>query len=579
MGNLYFRFQRIIRFFFITILLLSLFSLLVGTAKAQPRLTFNPLITSGLSSPLDIVNAGDASGRLFIVERGGAIKIFKNGSLIAKPFLNIHDTIVSGGEQGLLSLAFHPDYESNRYFFVWYTRSGDGAVTLARYRTSPTNPDTALPNSGVVLLSITKPGTPAFTNHNGSKLNFGPDGYLYIGTGDGGSGGDPFNNAQDSLSLRGKMLRLDVDDFSDPPHYDIPADNPYVTNPNIRDEIWAFGLRNPWRWSFDRATGDMWIADVGQGDWEEVNVRTPAQSAGTNYGWRCYEGNAVENGSGCKTAPNYSFPIHVYPHNSMTGGFSVTGGYVYHGPGFPLLTGYYIMVDHISGRLWLINPNGSGGWNIYTQAPTAGSGSIAGFGEAEDGTLYAVSLGGAVYTVEANSLVPVQLLEWKANWIDDDVRLSWQTTREVNFDGFEVEFSRDGINFFKQGAVAAKNLPNGGTYSFDHRMPGHENLFYRLKMVDRDGRIDYSWIISLKKVGITQIYPTLIENGVLNITINEPYDQLQLINMDGQRVLTRRLDGRTTGNISITLPSLKPSTYLVQLLSKEKRFQQKIIIK
>ena len=579
MANIYLRYHRTIRFLISIMLLPLLFSFLIGSAKAQPRLSFNPLITSGLADPLDIVNAGDGSNRLFIVQRGGQIVIYKNGGLVPAPFLNILDSLTSfGGEQGLLSLAFHPDYETNRYFYVWYTRSGDGAVTLARYRTSTANADSAMPNSGVVLLSIPKPGTPPFTNHNGAKLNFGPDGYLYVGTGDGGSGGDPNNNAQDSLSLRGKMLRLDVSNFDNPPYYFIPPSNPYTSNPNILDEIFAFGLRNPWRWSFDRATNDMWIADVGQELWEEVNVRTFAQADSANYGWRCYEGNATYNTSGCGPAGNYVFPIHAYPHDG-TGGFSVTGGYVYRGPGFPLLTGYYIMADFITGRLWLINPNGNGGWNVYVQAPTAGSANIVGFGEAEDGTLYAVSLVGSVYTVEANSQVPVQLLEWKAAWVDNDVRLSWQTTREENFEGFEIEFSRDGLNFIKQGAVTAKNLPNGNHYSFDHKVPGGENLFYRLKMLDRDGRFDYSWIVSLKKIGITQIYPTIISNGVLNISINEPYNLMQVINMHGQQVLQRTLNGQT-GSISITLPStLKPGTYLVQLLSKEKRFQQKIIIR
>ena len=321
----------------------------------------------------------------------------------------------------------------------------------------------------------------------------------------------------------------------------------------------------------------MWLADVGQNLWEEVNVLPFSQFDSTNFGWRCYEGNATFNTGGCRPASNYKFPIHVYGHNS-TGGFSVTGGYVYRGPTYPLLNGYYIMADYVSGRLWLINPNGSGGWNVFVQEPTSGSANISGFGEAEDGTLYAVSLNGGVFTVAANSLVPVQLLEWKGVWVGDDVRLNWQTSREVNFDGFEIEFSRDGLNFIKQGAVSAKNLLNGSTYTYTHRVPGGENLFYRLKMIDRDGQYEYSWIVSLKKAGITQIYPTIIENGVLNISINEPYDLMQVINLDGQRVLTRTLNGQT-GNISITLPILKPSTYLVQLLGKEKRFQQKIIIK
>ncbi len=229
MVNIYARYHGTFRFLVITSLLVFLFSFLIGFASAQPRLSFNPLITSGLSSPLDIVNAGDGSNRLFIVQRGGQIRIYKNGGLVTAPFLNIQDTIVSGGERGLLSLAFHPDYENNRYFYVWYNRTGTGNVTLARYRTSLANPDSAMPNSGVEMISLPKPG--GQTNHNGAKLIFGTDGFLYIGTGDGGGGGDPAENAQDSNDLMGKMLRLDVSNFNTPPYYTSPGSNPYTGNP------------------------------------------------------------------------------------------------------------------------------------------------------------------------------------------------------------------------------------------------------------------------------------------------------------------------------------------------------------
>ena len=232
---------------------------------------------------------------------------------------------------------------------MWYT-DVNGAVTLARYRRDVTNPDIADPASGQVLLRYSKPGSPYFTNHNGGKLNFGPDGMLYVGTGDGGNGGDPYNNAQNGNSLMGKMLRLNVNSFAtSAPFYDIPADNPFLApGDGILDEIYAIGLRNPWRWSFDRSTGDMWIADVGQGAWEEVNWLAAGSTSGVNYGWRCYEANHVY-GSGCSPAVTDTIaPIFEYSHNNATGGYSITGGYVYRGASYPELQGYYITADYLS---------------------------------------------------------------------------------------------------------------------------------------------------------------------------------------------------------------------------------------
>ena len=358
----------------------AVFSLQLHAQPAgNPRLIFTPFI-SGLSSPLDIVNPGDGSNRLFIVQRGGAIRIY-DGGLLPTPFINLQDTVLENGEQGLLSMAFHPDYENNGYFFVYYTDK-EGDVTLARYQRSSAL--IANPNSEVVLLELPKPGTPYFANHNGGKIAFGTDGYLYVSIGDGGGSGDPFNNAQNGNSLFGKMLRLNVNNFAVAPYYSVPADNPYVGDPNVLDEIWALGLRNPWRWSFDRLTGDMWIADVGQGSWEEVNFRAANATGGINYGWRCYEGSNPYNTSGCAPISSYIAPIFQYPHNNATGGYSVTGGYVYRGTGSPLLTGWYVMADYISGNVWKIHPDGAGGWTVFQQSGL--SGNIAGFGEGEDGT-------------------------------------------------------------------------------------------------------------------------------------------------------------------------------------------------
>ena len=367
-------------------------SVCIPHLKAQPQLTFTPFINN-VSSAVDIKNAGDGSNRLFIVQQTGAVRIYKNGALLTRPFLNVADIIKNGSEQGLLSIAFPPNYKQAGYFFIYYTAT-NANVTLARYKVSAGNPDVADASSGVVLFSYAKPG--GFNNHNGGALQFGRDGYLYVTIGDGGSGGDPFNNAQNLSSPFGKMHRLDVRRLN-APYYKIPADNPFVNTPNALKTIWAYGLRNTWRWSFDRQNGNAWIADVGQDLWEEVNVSNPSVAKGANYGWRCYEGNTVYNSDSCGVSSNYHFPILAYPHNTTTGGYSVTGGYVYRGNAIPALKGYYICADYISANAWKIVSNGSGGWNISMQKNVPSS--IVSFGEDESGELYAASLNGTVYKI------------------------------------------------------------------------------------------------------------------------------------------------------------------------------------
>jgi len=285
----------------------------IQTASIPPALKFTPF-ASGLTQPLFITHAGDGSNRIFIVERGGTIRILKNGSLLPVPFLDVHTLLsTTGGEQGLLGLAFHPDYKNNRYFFVAYT-DVSGAITLARYQASLSDPDLA-ETSGNVLLAIPK----TYANHNGAMLAFSPlDGYLYMSTGDGGGAGDPDNNAQDRTSLLGKILRLDVDSASP---YAIPATNPYYNNPDplIKQEIWAYGLRNPWRFSFDRKTGDLYIADVGQKKVEEVDFQQFNSSGGNNYGWSILEGNlCFKPAVNCVQPSNYVSPVAVYRHGRMT---------------------------------------------------------------------------------------------------------------------------------------------------------------------------------------------------------------------------------------------------------------------
>lgn len=564
----YFRYGTLLFILFITLQVQS-------QPAGNPRINFAPFI-QGLSAPLDLVNAGDGTGRLFIVQRGGAIRIY-DGGLIATPFIDLKDTVLNNGEQGLLSMAFHPDYETNGYFFVYYTDK-EGDVTLARYQRS-SNPLIADPNSEVILLELPKPGNPYFSNHNGGKIAFGTDGYLYVSIGDGGNGGDPFNNAQNGNSLFGKMLRLNVNNFATPPYYSIPPGNPYSSDPNVRDEIWALGLRNPWRWSFDRLTGDMWIADVGQGAWEEINYRAVGTTGGINYGWRCYEGTNPYNTSGCAGASSYISPIFQYPHNSATGGFSVTGGNVYRGPGFPFLNGWYIVADYISGNVWKIYPDGSGGWNVFQQSGLPGN--IAGFGEAEDGTLYAVSLGGGnVYRVESIALVPVKLKLFKGSWQERDAVVSWQTEFEENVNRFDIQYSTTGTEFSNIGSVNASNNSTGNMYTFTHTPIEAGKHFYRLAMIDNDGTIEYSRIINLNNSDIleTRVFPTVVENGIINIETNEPLQSIQIISMLGRVELKQVLNGQS-GKFNLQVGQLQAGNYVLHLMAEGTLITRKFVIK
>jgi glucose/arabinose dehydrogenase len=373
-----------------------LFALLCAASAPLARADVQlQLVTSGLASPVAIANAGDGTGRLFIVEQGGRIRIW-SGSLAATPFLDIHGSILAGGERGLLGLAFHPQYASNGRFFVYYTDL-TGTLTIAEYHVSG-DPNVADPLSGQVLLSIPHPN---FSNHNGGNLAFGPDGYLYAGTGDGGSGGDPDGNGQNLGSLLGKLLRLDVDGPSL-----IPPSNPFVDgNPATRDEIWAYGLRNPWRFSFDRQNGDLFIGDVGQGCWEEIDYQRHGEGAGANYGWNAMEGNKCYDPPSCTPPPTcvdsgFTLPIATYPHGPDC---SVTGGYRYRGTLVPSLSGVYLFGDYCSGVIRAANPGAGDSWTSATLLDTDLS--ITSFGEDEQGEVYVADGGGGIYRF-APSTVP-----------------------------------------------------------------------------------------------------------------------------------------------------------------------------
>ena len=337
-----------------------------------------------------LTHAGDGSGRVFLVEKTGRIWVVTaDGAIRRTPFLDIRDIVDSAAsERGLLSVAFDPDFAENGEFYVNFTsKAGDGDTVVARYRAADLQE--ADPATGVEILRIDQPAA----NHNGGQLQFGPDGYLYIGTGDGGSAGDPWDNAENLGVLLGKMLRIKV---SGEATYAIPPDNPFLGREDVRMEIWAYGLRNPWRFSFDRATGDLYIADVGQNKWEEVDFQPADSAGGEHYGWNTMEGNhCYDPPEGCDTSGKVP-PVWEYPHPE---GCSITGGYVYRGRAYPQLAGLYFYGDFCSGVIYALRQNQEGGWESQ---PVLESGlNIASFGEDEAGELYVLDLNGAVYRLKA----------------------------------------------------------------------------------------------------------------------------------------------------------------------------------
>lgn len=354
-------------------------------------------VASNFTNPVDIAHCGDK--RLFVVEQTGYIRIIDStGKVLAKPFLDIDARVLSGGERGLLGLAFHPNYVQNGWFFVNYIKS-DGNSRIARFSVNTNDPNLADPNTELPILEVQQP----YPNHNGGCLKFGPDGQLYIGFGDGGSGGDPQNNGQKNTSLLGKFLRINVDSSSIMQPYKIPVDNPFVGNTAYRPEIWSTGWRNPWRFSFDRLTGDLWVGDVGQDVREEIDME-PAGKSGLNYGWRCYEAAQTYNTSGCQSSSQYAQPVFSYGHSAQ-GGCSVTGGFVYRGSKNPDLSGLYLFADYCTGRWWTVKRNAD---STFTGTALANltDYEYSSLGEDRDGELYVAGhVSGKIYRVSYSTSV------------------------------------------------------------------------------------------------------------------------------------------------------------------------------
>lgn len=499
--------------------------------QAQPDAEAMPLI-SGLTQPTDLACPADGSNRLFVTEKSGHIKIIQDQKLIGT-FVDLSAKVSTNSERGLLGLAFHPEYATNGFFYINYTgldTNGTFYTIISRLKVSTSNPNMADPNSEVRLLTFSQP----YSNHNGGDMAFGPDGYLYIATGDGGSAGDPQNNSQNLGNLLGKILRIDINSGSAP--YLIPTSNPFVGQAGASPEIWAYGLRNPWRISFDRATGNLWIADVGQGVWEEINVQ-PSGQGGQNYGWRCFEGNAFYSSCGSVT---HTGPQYEYAHpgaacmDTTFCGRSITGGFVYRGNQYPALSGYYFFADYVDKRLWAMNIDT--GVQVIRQ-PQIFLGGITTFGENESGEVFFATLSGTIYQLISNQVLPVTMVSYELESNDKNYELSWETYDEIDLEQYLIETSTDLETIqiiHREPAIGhARNI---------YRYRGVTNsplLYIRITAVDLDGTKEhFPWkSIQLLPDNDFQWFPNpSYQSFRLNYSGPLRPDHLRVYNAQGQNV-------------------------------------------
>jgi glucose/arabinose dehydrogenase len=551
------------------------FILTVVRVCAQiPDIEINPTpVISGLTSAMQLVHAGDGSNRIFIVERAGLIRVYNPGALGTPiEYLNMNSggTVVSQtGEGGLLSVAFHPNFLTNGFIYTYYTDTA-GDLVVARY-TSANPLGNVVPAS--TRFEILKIPHPVNTNHNGGELHFGyEDGYLYLSTGDGGAGYDPNQHGQDTNSLLGKILRIDVN----PPlgsglPYVIPPSNPFD------NEVYVLGLRNPFRWSFDRESFDMWIGDVGQDSWEEVNYRSAGATSGANFGWRCFEGDGYTPNiptDECPDSASFVKPIYKYATRTARGS-SVIGGVVYRGSDWPVMAGYYIGMDYSSGDVHKINSDGS-----VKEFETSTFTGVRDIGEDEGGEIFAVTAT-AVYRIEAEDPLPVTLVNFSGAASPEGVKLAWQTSMEKDFKSFDIQYSRDARQFENVGAIQGANASGGNTYSFTHSTLENGNLYYRLKMVDTDESFRYSKMITVSRGGqeLSDIFvqPSLISTNEMNLLVEEPFQMVELVNAGGQVVLTEKIGGRS-GPVSIPLKTTASGIYIVRMAGHDRVMQQRVLV-
>jgi glucose/arabinose dehydrogenase len=515
----------------LTIVAFSLF--LLKKTEAQPTVVITNY-ASGFTRPVKIASAGDS--RLFIAEIGGKIKIVKSGVVSPDPFLDISALISNPEWSGIQSIAFAPNYLSTGFFYVMYVIKNSTNVQLSRFSRSSNNVDKADVNSEVKILTI--PYEDVLGGHIGGDLAFGKDDQLYISTGDNGPGsrgaiGDDKNNAQNNQKLFGKILRLDITSAS-------PGDH-------ILSKIFALGLRNPWRFGFDRSLGDLWIGDNGQDGWEEVNyLKYPFAGAVSNFGWSCMEGNAVYTTSHCAPGTTYISASHIYPgynNNGTQSSASVIGGYVYRGSRYASLKGYYFFGDYAAGKIGVVNPSGTGSFLTGLSLP-----SIVSFGEDNAGELYAISfLEGTLSKITGTDApLPVNLEYLSLTKESCNAKIEWKTTLETNFSHFELERSTDAKTFYK-----IASLPASGTnhiYTFLDERPISGNNFYRLKMLDNDGSYQYSRMDSIKsscRQGEITVFPNPGEDKFVIDGVAKG-QKIRIYTSSGKLIISKIASGNNT---------------------------------
>lgn len=538
------------------ILLPTLLGLLM-TNSMQAQLSIElEQVASGFSNIVKVAHAEDE--RLFIVERSGRIKIIDaDKNTLATPFLDIDNRVVATGgqsEQGLLGMAFHPQYATNGFFFLHYTNNS-GNSEIARFKVSDSDPNVADADSETSVITIDQP----FGNHNGGEIAFGPDGYLYIGMGDGGSGNDPGNRSQNPQSMHGKMLRINVDQLP----YTVPADNPFVNNIDFLPEIWSWGLRNPWRFCFDTETGDLWMADVGQWDREEIDFQAASSTGGENYGWRCREGEILNpniNTSGCLPATDYVEAIWTYDHPPY-GACSITGGYVYRGCQYLDLYGYYIYADFCSGEIWGLLRDAQGGVTneLLLTEPTGG---WTTFGEGVDGEIYVAGLNnGRLYQITtANEVGEIMINENLGVLSVDGTFDSYQWLR----DGMLIPGATD----------ATYTATESGLYSVAvgfNDIPCTYNSAELTVILTNTSNID--GLITFR------LQPNPFQASVtLDLTLEDLNSfELKVYSLDGKIVFKRSLGTAKKWLEKLDLSDLESGVYLLRLTNGEEELMSKLV--
>jgi hypothetical protein len=530
---------------------------------------------SGFTRPVDIAHAGDGSGRLFVVEQAGIIRIVdKLEQIVSIPFLDIQTKVDdSDNEEGLLGLAFDPDYKNNGYFYVNYVNSNSGRKSIIERYTVSADSNLVNTNSGVVILSIDQ----FASNHNGGDINFGPDGYLYIATGDGGGGGDPGEHGQNMNSLLGKLLRIDVSSLP----YTIPTDNPFIDAQDTMPEIWSYGLRNPWRFSFDRKNGALWIADVGQGDWEEINFADSLDRGGQNYGWDCLEGNHSFENTDC-AGLTFTAPIYEYGHGT---GRSITGGYVLRSRHYNNFTGQYIFADYVTNKVWLLQQYQN--QTVSVSEVTPGISRISTFGQDEEGRIYAASLSeGTIYQLVESGLFPIELISFSILRQEKRVLLEWETGIELDASHFEIEKRKNNGGFQSIGIIPVKGTEyNDKTmYQFEDPVYKPGKYQYRLKSIDLDGSFSYSMIRHIEITDLTdlQIKPNPAKD-IIHIHVPQKFEAgiIEIFNLGGQVLQSKNITIQLRENIhdiELDVSQLDHGLILVRFSSEDAIFTKKVML-